>query len=129
MAESMGSQFFELPKEEKQKYAREPNGHEGYGNDVIFTENQRNFKVWPQKPDDVRYYIIEGLQDNQWFKVPIVPDALVINVGDQIEKEIKPVDKLVSESRPKLHRPIKSYVEIYFQYYQQGKRAIEASKI
>lgn len=46
-----------------------------------------------------------------------------------LEKEIKPVDKLVNESRPKLYRPIKNYVEIYFQYYQQGKRAIEASKI
>ena len=31
---------------------------------------------------------VEGLhvlKDNKWFKVPIVPDALVINVGDQIE--------------------------------------------
>jgi len=31
---------------------------------------------------------VEGLQvfkDNRWFKVPIVPDALVINVGDQME--------------------------------------------
>jgi isopenicillin N synthase-like dioxygenase len=30
----------------------------------------------------------EGLQvlkDNQWFKIPIIPDALVINVGDQLE--------------------------------------------
>jgi len=45
------------------------------------------------------------------------------------EKEIKPLDKLVNESRPKLYRPIQNYVEIYFQYYQQGKRAIEASKI
>ncbi|XP_021760688.1 probable 2-oxoglutarate-dependent dioxygenase ANS [Chenopodium quinoa] len=31
---------------------------------------------------------VEGLQvekDNQWFKVPIVPDALFINIGDQLE--------------------------------------------
>jgi isopenicillin N synthase-like dioxygenase len=31
---------------------------------------------------------VEGLQvlkDNQWFKVPIIPDALVINVGDLLE--------------------------------------------
>jgi len=31
---------------------------------------------------------VEGLQvlkDDQWFKVPIIPDALLINVGDQIE--------------------------------------------
>nr|KYP64930.1 Protein SRG1 [Cajanus cajan] len=109
---------------------------------------------------------VEGLQvlkDDQWFKVPIIPDALVINVGDQIEilsngifwspvhravidaekerltvamfctpdseKEIKPVDKLVNESRPVLYRPVKNYPEIYNQYYQQGIRPIEASKI
>jgi len=68
----VSKQIFELPKEEKQKYAREQNSHKGYGNDVIFTENQRldwndrvylkvqpedqrNFKVWPEKPNDFRY--------------------------------------------------------------------------
>ncbi|XP_061368359.1 protein SRG1-like [Gastrolobium bilobum] len=254
----VSKQFFELPMEEKQKYAREPNDIEGYGNDMIFSENQRldwtdrvyikvhpedqrKLKVWPEKPNDYRstvleyterlrllkevilkamakslnleencflnecgekpsmfmrfnYYPsspmadhvlglkphadgsiitfllqdkeVEGLQvlkDNQWFKVPVIPDALVINVGDQLEimsngifrspvhravinaekerltvamfcipdseKEIKPVDKLVNESRPTLYRPVKNYTKIYFQYYQQGKRPIEASKI
>ncbi|AES74251.1 putative codeine 3-O-demethylase [Medicago truncatula] len=254
----ISKQFFELSKEEKQKYAREPNGIEGYGNDVILSENQkldwtdrvylkvhpehqRNFKLFPQKPNDFRntieqytqslrqlyeiilravakslnleedcflkecgerdtmfmrinYYPpcpmpdhvlgvkphadgssitfllqdkeVEGLQvlkDNQWFKVPIIPDALVINVGDQIEimsngifqspvhrvvineekerltvamfcipdseQEIKPVDKLVDGTKPILYRPVKNYVDLYFQYYQQGKRPIEASKI
>lgn len=31
---------------------------------------------------------VEGLQvqkDDQWFKVPIIPDALFINIGDQLE--------------------------------------------
>ena len=31
---------------------------------------------------------VEGLQflkDDQWFKAPIIPEALVINVGDQAE--------------------------------------------
>lgn len=31
---------------------------------------------------------VEGLQilkDNKWFKVPIISDALLVNVGDQIE--------------------------------------------
>lgn len=68
----ISKQFFELSKEEKQKYAREPNGIEGYGNDVILSENQkldwtdrvylkvhpehqRNFKLFPQKPNDFRY--------------------------------------------------------------------------
>ncbi|KAK2446791.1 2-oxoglutarate (2OG) and Fe(II)-dependent oxygenase superfamily protein [Trifolium repens] len=251
----ISKQFFELPMEEKQKYAREPNGIEGYGNDVIFSENQRldwtdrvylkvhpedqrNFKVWPQKPNDFRSIVlqyteslrklnevvlramakslnleedcflnecgercdphtdgssitfvlqdkeVEGLQvlkDNQWFKVPIIPDALVINLGDQLEvgttvlylllfkiivvciyneqwnfpksntqssdkcrkgeahiatfcvpdseKEIKPIDKLVNESRPMLYRPVKNFVDIYFEYYQQGRKPIEAAKI
>lgn len=31
---------------------------------------------------------VEGLQflkDNQWYRVPIIPEALVVNIGDQIE--------------------------------------------
>lgn len=31
---------------------------------------------------------VEGLQflkDNQWYRVPIIPEALVVNVGDQAE--------------------------------------------
>lgn len=31
---------------------------------------------------------VEGLQilrDNKWFKVPIIPDAFVVNIGDQAE--------------------------------------------
>ncbi|XP_045805528.1 codeine O-demethylase-like isoform X1 [Trifolium pratense] len=176
----ISKQFFDLPRREKLKYVREPNDIEGYGNDVIYSENQkldwndrlflkvhpedqRNFKFWPQKPNDFRNTIeqyieslrqlyevilraiaksldleedcflnecgeeasmsmrfsfyppcpmpdhvlgvkphadgssitillqdkeVEGLQvlkDNQWFKVPIIPDALVINVGDLLE--------------------------------------------
>ena len=36
---------------------------------------------------------VEGLQvlkDDQWFKIPIIPDALLINVGDQIEVITEP---------------------------------------
>ncbi|CAA7049104.1 unnamed protein product [Microthlaspi erraticum] len=33
-------QFFALPAEEKQKYAREINGYQGYGNDMILTDDQ-----------------------------------------------------------------------------------------
>jgi isopenicillin N synthase-like dioxygenase len=32
--------FFALPVKEKQKYARDVNEYEGYGNDVIFSEKQ-----------------------------------------------------------------------------------------
>ncbi|KAF5482253.1 hypothetical protein F2P56_002838 [Juglans regia] len=173
-------QFFALPVGEKQKYSREVDEIEGYGNDMILSaqqildwsdrlyltvnpEDQRRLKFWPEIPQDFRdllhdytfkikminevvlkamarslnledncfldqygkrptmtarfnYYPkcprpdlvlgvkphadgsaitillqdkeVEGLQfqkDNQWNKVPIIPEALLINVGDQVE--------------------------------------------
>ena len=44
-------------------------------------------------------------------------------------KEIEPVDGLVNESSPRLYKKMKNFVDIYFQYYQQGKRPIDAAKI
>ena len=44
-------------------------------------------------------------------------------------EEIGPVDTLVDESRPRLYKTVKNYVDIYFQYYQLGKRPMEAAKI
>ncbi|XP_022730416.1 protein SRG1-like [Durio zibethinus] len=109
---------------------------------------------------------VEGLQilkDDQWFKVPIIPHALLINVGDQVEimtngifkspvhrvstnsererttlavfciphpdQEIQPAEELINETRPKLYKKVKDYVSLYFQYYQQGRRPIEAALI
>jgi len=68
----VSKQFFQLPEEEKQKCAREPKDAEGYGNDIIYSANQRldwtdriylkvlpeeqrKFKFWPKKPHDFRY--------------------------------------------------------------------------
>ena len=66
-------QYFELPKEEKQKCARGPGttDTEGYGNDnysdlkrsdwadrvylKVHPEDERNLKLWPQKLNDFRY--------------------------------------------------------------------------
>ncbi|XP_010493145.1 PREDICTED: codeine O-demethylase-like [Camelina sativa] len=45
------------------------------------------------------------------------------------EKEIQPVEGLVSEARPRLYKTVKKYVELYFQYYQQGRRPMEAALI
>ncbi|KAE7997662.1 hypothetical protein FH972_002277 [Carpinus fangiana] len=251
-------QFFDLPMAVKRKYSREVDDIEGYGNDMILSQqqtldwtdrlyltvnpqDQRRLKFWPESPEDFRdilddytiklgkvtevvlkgmarslnleddcfleqygkrstmtarfnYYPkcprpdlvlgvkphadgsgitillqdkeVEGLQfqkDNQWFKVPIISEALLINVGDQAEimsngifkspvhrvvtnseterislavfcipepgKEIGPVDGLVNESSPRLYKKMKNFVDIYFQYYQQGKRPIDAAKI
>lgn len=77
----VSKQFFELPKEEKKKCAREPNDIEGYGNDIIYSkqqrldwtdrvylkvlpEDQRQFKFWPQSPDDFRYTFLSLLPLN-----------------------------------------------------------------
>ncbi|GMN47351.1 hypothetical protein TIFTF001_016533 [Ficus carica] len=105
---------------------------------------------------------LQFLKENQWFRAPTIPEALLINIGDQaeissngifkslihrvvtnaererislvvfyipeIDKEIEPFEKLFDESRPRLYKKIKNYPDIYFQYYQQGKRPIEAAK-
>ncbi|KAK1403497.1 2-oxoglutarate (2OG) and Fe(II)-dependent oxygenase superfamily protein [Heracleum sosnowskyi] len=109
---------------------------------------------------------VDGLQvlkDDQWFSVPTVPNALLVNVGDQLEimsngifksplhrvvtssereritvavfcspdssRYIEPAEELISETSPKLYKKIKNYVGIFFENYQQGKRAIEAVKM
>lgn len=65
-------QFFALPVEEKQKYAKAVNEHEGYGNDTIVSEKQvldwsyrlilhvfrkekRRLSLWPENPSEFRY--------------------------------------------------------------------------
>ncbi|XP_009363941.1 protein SRG1 [Pyrus x bretschneideri] len=170
-------QFFALPVEDKKKYLREGNDVQGYGNDVVYTEQQkldwtdrlyltvfpqdsRKLKRWPENPEsfrrtldqfateidvvtktvlkamtrslglehncfsdlygnmDIRFNFyppcprpdlvlgfkphsdsslithvlqdkeVEGLQflkGDEWFRAPIVPDALLIIVGDQVE--------------------------------------------
>lgn len=46
------------------------------------------------------------------------------------DKEIEPFERLVdAKSRPRLYKKVKSYVDIYFEYYQQGKRPIDAAKL
>ena len=64
-------QFFELPMEEKRKYSREADGIEGYGSDMIISEQQildwtdrlyltinpedrRRLKFWPEHPKAFR---------------------------------------------------------------------------
>nr|GMC65151.1 protein SRG1 [Ipomoea batatas] len=109
---------------------------------------------------------VEGLQvlkDGQWFRVPIVPYAIVVNVGDQAEimsngvfkspvhrvvtntererntlavffcpdsnSEIGPVEKLITEERPRLYRNVRNFVGLFFQNYQQGKRPLDVVRI
>ncbi|XP_028760772.1 probable 2-oxoglutarate-dependent dioxygenase ANS isoform X1 [Neltuma alba] len=177
----VAKQFFALPVEEKQKYARAVNESEGYGNDRIvsekqvldwcyrltlrvFPEHKRRLAFWPENPADFRETLeefsiktkammdqllrsmarslnveensflkqfggdsammqarfnfyppcsrpdmvlgvkphtdrsgitallqdaqVEGLQvliHDTWINVPAIPDALVVNLGDQMQ--------------------------------------------
>ncbi|CAL9231023.1 unnamed protein product [Arabidopsis halleri] len=45
------------------------------------------------------------------------------------DKEIQPVNGLVSEARPRLYKPVKNYVKLLNNYYLQGLRPIAASLI
>ena len=63
--------FFKLPADEKKKYMREENDVEGYGNDMVLSENQtldwtdrlyltalpqdqQRLQFWPQNPTHFR---------------------------------------------------------------------------
>ncbi|KAK1420963.1 hypothetical protein QVD17_22962 [Tagetes erecta] len=250
--------FFNLPAEEKKKCLREEDDVEGYGNDMVFSDqqvldwtdrlyiavlphDQQKLRFWPQNPAHFRevvdeygskielmnevvlkalarslkleencfldqygttsrllarfnYYPpcpwsdkvlglkphsdgsavtfllqdkdVEGLQilkDGQWFGVPIVPNALTINVGDQMEimsngifkspihrvlvnskdqrvtvamfcmpqteKDIEPVDGLITDDMPRLYKNVTFSLEFYMKNYQHGTRSIDACKI
>ncbi|XP_023759956.1 protein SRG1 [Lactuca sativa] len=250
--------FFRFSGEEKKKYLRAEDNIEGYGNDMVLSENQtldwndrlylnvlpkqqRRLQFWPQNPSNFRevvdeyvskielinefllkalarslnleensfldqygtsatmearfnYYPpcpwpdkvfgvkphadisaltfllqdkeVEGLQvlkDGQWVGVPILPDALTINVGDQLEimsngifkspmhrvlinskdarmtvalfcmpqteRDIGPVDGLVTDETPRLYKNVTFTVDSFFKYYQKGRRAIDVCKI
>ncbi|KAE8690959.1 2-oxoglutarate and Fe(II)-dependent oxygenase superfamily protein isoform 1 [Hibiscus syriacus] len=98
--QEVARQFFALRSEEKKKYTREIGSIEGYGNDMILSENQTIdwtpdlvLGVKPHADGSAITMLlqdkeVEGLQvlkDDQWFNVPVVPQALLINVGDQVE--------------------------------------------
>ena len=65
-------EFFKLPLEEKNAYARLPNSVEGYGQSYIFGQgrkldwgdifmlrslpaSERNMRFWPENPSSLRY--------------------------------------------------------------------------
>ncbi|KDP35883.1 hypothetical protein JCGZ_10453 [Jatropha curcas] len=132
----VATQFFSLPMEEKQKYSRKTGSIEGYGNDMVLLEhqildwtdrlyltlnpeNQRQLRFWPENPQTFRV-VTNTERERMSIAVFCIPDS---------EKEIKPADGLIDETRPRLYKTVKDYVSFYFEYYQQGKRTIEAAII
>ncbi|KAG9138710.1 hypothetical protein Leryth_027227 [Lithospermum erythrorhizon] len=49
-------------------------------------ESQKKSRFLPENPPKLRE--VEGLQvlkDEQWYSVPIIPNAILVNLGDQAE--------------------------------------------
>ena len=47
----------------------------------------------------------------------------------QTEKDIGPVDELISDETPRLYKNVTFILDDFFKNYQQGRRAIDALKI
>ncbi|KAJ0984785.1 hypothetical protein J5N97_003141 [Dioscorea zingiberensis] len=80
------------------------------------------------------------IMSNGIFKSPVHrvvtnPDNERISVAmfcsNGLEKEIGPADDLVNEMRPRLYKRLKmkDYLEVFFQRFLQGKRAIDWAKL
>lgn len=98
-----------------------------------FSINDRAYwHIWP------RFYNHTQISSNGMFKSPVhrvVTNAererisLAVFYVPDPENDIEPFEELINESRPRLYRKVKNYVDIYFQYYQKGRRPMEAAKI
>ncbi|TXG61905.1 hypothetical protein EZV62_013268 [Acer yangbiense] len=92
-------EFFSLPVEEKQKYARAVNEAEGYGSDMIvsdkqvhdwshrlslrvFPQHKRRFNLWPQIPQDFRETL-----DEYAMKIKIVTEVLFKAIAKSLNLE------------------------------------------
>ncbi|KAK9676106.1 hypothetical protein RND81_11G054500 [Saponaria officinalis] len=112
---------------------------------------------------DTQIEALEVEKDSQWFKVPVIPHAIMVLAGDQLEimsngifksvehrvksnpekdrisfamffspdheKEIGPLNELVTEDRPALYKPIKRYIDLFDIYYPKGIHPLTAVKI
>ncbi|KAI9192302.1 hypothetical protein LWI28_020830 [Acer negundo] len=91
--------FFSLPMEEKQKYARAVNEAEGYGSDRIvsdkqvhdwshrlslkvFPQRKRRLNLWPQIPQDFRKTL-----DEYAMKIKIVTEVLFKAIAKSLNLE------------------------------------------
>ncbi|KAK1592155.1 hypothetical protein Q3G72_020374 [Acer saccharum] len=92
-------EFFSLPVEEKQKYARADNEAEGYGSDRIvsdkqvhdwshhlslkvFPQDKRRLNLWPQIPQDFRETL-----DEYAMKIKIVTEVLFKAIAKSLNLE------------------------------------------
>ncbi|PPD98998.1 hypothetical protein GOBAR_DD03962 [Gossypium barbadense] len=134
--------------EEKKKYSREIGSIEGYGNDMILSEDQildwtdrlylilrpedkQTLKFWPENPES--FIMSNGIFKSPVHRVVTNSERERITVAvfciPHPDQEIQPVEELINETHPRLYKKVKDYVSLYFQYYQQGRRPMEAALI
>ncbi|KAL9246302.1 hypothetical protein vseg_019855 [Gypsophila vaccaria] len=128
---------------------------------TITKHTDRSATTFLLKDRDIEALEVE--KDAQWFKVPVIPHAIMVLVGDQLEimsngifksvehrvkadpqkdrmsfamffspeheKEIAPLDELVTKDQPALYRPIKRYIDLFDIYYPKGIHPLTAVKI
>ncbi|KAL1553727.1 protein SRG1-like [Salvia divinorum] len=56
-------------------------------------------------------------------------NSVVMFCSPDIAEEIEPLDQLVDEERPKMFKKVTNYAGSFFNYYHQGKRAIDTLRI
>nr|XP_043626096.1 jasmonate-induced oxygenase 4-like [Erigeron canadensis] len=127
--------FFQLPIKEKRKFSRKPGSSEGYGTDIVVSENQ--VLDWSDR-FSLRIFPENQRNPNLW---PLIRDAFFANLGDQLQimsngiykspmhrvvtnmdrgkisiamfnepdpsKEIGPMKALINEDRPRLYKTFK----------------------
>ncbi|XP_076954949.1 thebaine 6-O-demethylase-like [Bidens hawaiensis] len=139
--------FFNLSTDEKKKCLREENDIEGYRNDMVLSDHQtldwtdrlfltvlpkdqQRLQFWPQN--------LTNIMSNGIFKSPM-HRALVNSKNERItvamfcmpqtEKDIGPVDWLITADTPRLYKNVTFNLDFYLKNYQQGTRSIDACKI
>lgn len=45
------------------------------------------------------------------------------------DKEVGPIDELISEESPRLHKMMTTFADILFQHYEHGTKQIDAAKL
>lgn len=83
-------------------------------------------------------WVVMQIMSNGIFKSPIhraVTNAerdrisVAVFCTPEEENEIGPADGLINEETPRWYKKIRNYPETYFEYYQLGKRPIDAVKM
>ncbi|KAK1358203.1 Codeine O-demethylase [Heracleum sosnowskyi] len=102
-------------------------------------KDDRWFTV-PKNPDSLVFILGDYMEimTNGIFKSPVhrvlsnlqmerISIAMLYN--PPADKEIGPLDDLVTEENPRLFKNVKDYITTYAQYYQRGQRAIHTAQV